>query len=123
MKGSLYVKIYLPTGQKVDIDNSLSLEDKMEVVDSLIREHEEYIIENWDNKFVKFFLENLANYLVWHKMEAKNKEDKEILSMKKLEKMNRGGGMINFSQLGESDRERLGLVSVSSSKNAHDNFN
>lgn len=65
---------------------------------------------SWNNS--KLFLDCLANYLVWHKEEEKkNKVDKEVLSVKKVEQMagKRKSNSLPFSSLSKTKKEQLGL--------------
>ncbi len=105
------MKIQLPNGQNYILDENITLEEKMKVVESLTETWRKIIISNWHSNSVKFFLDSLVNYLVWHKEpEEKGQEDKEILSRKKVEKMTKfkkTSKTINFTDLSEQDRELL----------------
>lgn len=69
------------------------------------------LIMNWHSNSVKYFLDSLTNYVVWHKDdEEKGREDKEILSKHKLEKMNKFKGRsktVNFTDLTLDQKETL----------------
>lgn len=78
---------------------------------------------NWEKNQIKFFLDSLANYLVWHKENReegkRGSEDKEILSRKKMEKMVRfkkTSKEVNFSDLSKSQHESLFGESFGGSK-------
>lgn len=110
----LIVKIQLPNGQQHILDENISLADKKKVVDDLTEEFLPIITEklNWlNNNSVKYFLDSLSNYIVWHKeLDEKGLEDKEILSRKKIEKMVRfkkTSKQINFSDLSNNQKELL----------------
>lgn len=66
---------------------------------------------NWHSSSVKFFLDTLANYLVWHKeTEEKGREDKFVLSRKKMEKLVRHkktSKTTNFTDLPSELKETL----------------
>lgn len=66
---------------------------------------------NWNSNSVKYFLDTLANYLVWHKEEElKGTEDTEVLSRGKLEQMNKfkkRSKTVNFTDLTVDQRETL----------------
>lgn len=107
------MKIQLPDGQKKILNESLSLSEKMEVVQTMVDEWDSVLIGNWDSFSVKVFLDSLSNYLVWHKkakwvgifvlprkcnkyigyrlanmeqgLTLQGREDKYILSRKKME--------------------------------------
>lgn len=105
------MKIQLPNGEQAELNESLTLEEKMEVVNTYTQEWEDSISANWEKNQIKFFLDTLSNYLVWHKEpEIKHagagSEDKEILSRKKLEMMSKfkkTSKTINFSNLNKQD--------------------
>ncbi|MFS0905783.1 hypothetical protein AB3N02_22305 [Priestia aryabhattai] len=105
------MKIQLPNGQQVNLDDDISLEKKKKIAHNLTKEWYPTLKRNWNSNSVKFFLDSLANYLVWHKEpEEKGKEDKEILSRGKLEKMNKlksRSKTVNFSDLSKDDKELL----------------
>jgi hypothetical protein len=105
------MKIQLPNGQQHTLDEHISLDDKLKVVEELTEEFMEVIKLNWYSNSVKYFLDSLVNYIVWHKEpEEKGLEDKEILSRKKMEKMVRfkkTSKTTNFSDLSKSDSEKL----------------
>lgn len=108
------MKIQLPNGQKLTLEENISIEQKLKIVEDLTNEwHPTTTIKsNWDSNSVRFFLDGLANYLVWHKEEdVKNKQDKEILSVKKIEQMEgkRKANSIPFSSLSVISKESLGL--------------
>lgn len=105
------MKITLPNGKEKILNDHISIEKKLEIVSELSEEFTVITRYNWDGDSVKFFLDSLASYLVWHKEpEDKGTEDKEILSVKKLEKMNRfkkTSKTVNFSDLSRKDAELL----------------
>lgn len=106
------MKIQLPDGKGKYLDNNISLEDKLNIVEELIEEWNHAIRLNWESNSVRFFLNGLANYLVWHKeTEDKGKEDKLVLSMRKIEEMigERKSRSIPFTYLSKSQKERIGL--------------
>lgn len=105
------MKIQLPNGQQQQLDENISLADKKKLVEDLTEEWYPILKRNWNSNSVKFFLDTLANYLVWHKEdEEKGKEDKEVLSRKKMEKMvkfKKTSKQVNFSDLSAEDKELL----------------
>lgn len=108
------MNIQLPNGQKIILDENISLEEKLQKVEDLSSEWMPIIKLNWHSKSIKFFLDSLVNYLVWHKEDReegkRGKEDREILSRKKLEKMARfkkTSKEVNFSDLSSRDKELL----------------
>lgn len=108
------MKIQLPNGKKINLNEDLTIEDKMILVLELTEEWSLVINDkkNWESNSVRFFIDGLANYLVWHKEEEeKNKQDKEVLSIKKVEQMvgKRKGNSTPFSSLSVTQRENLGL--------------
>lgn len=112
MKGLFNVKLQLPNGSKVTLDEDISLDEKKKIVEELIELWMPTIESNWYSNSIKFFLDNLGNYLVWHKeADIKNKQDKEILSVKKIEQMEgkRRANSIPFSSLSNKNKEILGF--------------
>lgn len=108
------MKVQLPDGKRINLNEDLSIEEKLIVVLELTTEWSSTIDDkkNWDSNSTRFFLDGLANYLVWHKEdEEKNKQDKEVLSIKKVEQMvgKRKGNSVPFSSLSVTQRENLGL--------------
>jgi hypothetical protein len=105
------VKIQLPDGRQHTLDENVSLKQKLEVVEDLVNEWMPIIQQNWNSNSIKFFLDSLSNYLVWHKeQEEKGLEDKKVLSRKKLEKMSKfkkTSKTVNFTDLSSKDNERL----------------
>lgn len=107
------MKIQLPSGEKIVLDENLTIEEKKEIVINLTDEWDLHILNSSrDSKPVGYFLDGLANYLVWHKEEEqKNKQDKEVLSIKKVEQMSgkRKANTIPFSSLSATQKENLGV--------------
>lgn len=106
------MKIQLPNGQRINLEENISLDNKRQVVEELLETWDYIIIENWHSKSIKFFLDGLGNYLVWHKEdEEKNKQDKEVLSIKRIEEMEgkRKARSIPFTSLSKTQKESLGL--------------
>jgi hypothetical protein len=105
------MKIQLPDGTKLTLDENIVIEEKLKLVEDLTLQWESVIEKNWDSNSVRFFLDNLANYLCWHKEEDKNKQDKEVLSVWKVKKMDgqRKSNVVPFSSLSTSQKELIGL--------------
>lgn len=102
------MKIQLPNGQQRNLDDNLTIDEKKEVVVGLVEEFDDIIHSNWDGNAVKFFLDSMTNYLVWHKSEEESgKHDKEVMSRNKTNRMIRGRKDIPFSDLSAKDREQL----------------
>lgn len=109
------MKIQLPNGVQEKLNEKLTLEEKLQVVSTYTEEWAESISANWEKDQIKFFLDTLSNYIVWHKEpEIKHagagSEDKEVLSRKKMEMMNKfkkTSKTINFSDLSTEDSELL----------------
>lgn len=107
------MKIQLPDGKKIYLDDNISLEEKKEVVEKLVDEWRDIVKQDrktWFSNAVKYFLDGLANYLVWHK-EEKWTEDKEILSIAKTEQMTgkRKSKTVSFHDLSLTQKELLGI--------------
>jgi hypothetical protein len=102
------MKIILPDGQKVSLDTTLTYEERLNVVNKINEEWEDHFRDSWNNNSVKICLEVLANYLL---LSGKEREDKEIMSMKKMKQMVRGDRKSTaFSSLSYSDKMALGLA-------------
>lgn len=101
------MKIQLPSGQKTTLDDDINLEEKKQVVEDLVTEFEDAIIRNWHSNSVKFFLDALTNYLVWHKEPEESTHDKEVMTRNKTNRMLRGRKDIPFSNLSSIDKEKL----------------
>ena len=70
------MKIQLPNGKQHTLDDDITLEGKIVEVNNLLKEWEFEIHNGWDSNAVKFFLDSLSNYLVWHKdVKDSNKEE------------------------------------------------
>lgn len=106
------MKIQLPNGERITLPGDLQIKEKIELVQEMVAEWDELICKNWESDTIVFFLDGLANYLVWHKEEEKkNKQDKYVFSIKKVEQMSgkRKALSIPFSSLPKQERELLGL--------------
>lgn len=102
------MKIQLPNGQRHELDDGISLDEKVEVVEKLVSEWERIIILNWNSNSVRFFLDSLANYLVWHKEDPNDiTEDKEVMSRNKTNRLHRGRIDTPFSSLNSNQKELL----------------
>jgi hypothetical protein len=104
------VKIQLPDGNKVTLDEKITIIEKLKVVEDLAELWMPIIRRNWDSNTARFFIDGLANYLVWHKeIEDAGKEDKDVLSIKKVEQMvgKRQSPSIPFTSLSNQQKELL----------------
>ena len=102
------MKIQLPNGKQHTLDDDITLEEKIVEVNNLLKEWEFEIHNGWDSNAVKFFLDSLSNYLVWHRDdEDSNKEDKEVMSRNKTNRLYRGRKDIPFSSLSKDDKSIL----------------
>jgi hypothetical protein len=85
------MKIKLPNGEKIKLDDNISLEEKKIVVKQLEDEWRDIVKANrviWFSSAVKSFFDSLANYILWHKEDdEKGTEDKDILSITKINQM------------------------------------
>lgn len=109
---NVFHQIILPSGVKKGLNKNIPMVEKINSVEELTVEWIDAIHSNWNGNNVRFFLDGLANYLVWHKEEEdKNKEDKEILSIKKIEEMSgeRKAKSTPFTSLTKAQKENIGL--------------
>lgn len=106
------MKIQLPNGNRLTLDEHITLDEKKQIVEDLTEEWLPTIKSNWHSNSIIFFLDGLANYLVWHKEEEeKNKQDKDVLSIKRIEEMEgkRKAKSIPFTSLSKTQKESFGL--------------
>lgn len=107
------LEVFLPNGKNILLDENISLEDKIKKTEELTEIWSDEISKNWHSNSVKYFLDSLSNYLVWHKEEEdkiKKTEDKYVLSRKKIEKMvkfKKTSKQVNFTDLSKDDKDRL----------------
>ena len=104
------MKLKLPNGVKIDLDENINIDKKMVIVEDLVKQWNDVIILNWNSNNIIFFLDGLANYIVWHKDEnKKNTQDKDILSVRKVEEMSgkRKCKSTPFSALSQPQHETL----------------
>lgn len=116
MKGLFAMKIQLPDGKKILLKDNISLEEKMEIVEQLVDEWRDVIKEDrrtWFSNVVKYFLDSLASYLVWHKDENnKGKHDKEVITLRRAKKLkNKKDNNIEvyFADLSDIQKDKLGI--------------
>ncbi|SDX94963.1 hypothetical protein [Thermoactinomyces sp. DSM 45892] len=110
------MKIILPNGEVVELDQHLNIHEKKEIVEKLKCEWIDTITKDkyaWFNNNTKYFLDSLANYLVWHKDNIdKCKHDKEVLSKKRVDKLSnfrKDSKEIPFSNLPKEQQQDLGI--------------
>lgn len=101
------MKIQLPNGVKYNLNEELTLEDKIKKVEEITEEWMPIIKDNWFSDSTKFFLDSLSNYLVWHREEEDAREDKEVMSRNKTNRLIRGRKDIPFSSLNSEDSATL----------------
>ena len=101
------MKIILPNGNETRLDDGLTLEEKVKKVEELVNEFSEVIFENWKSDNVKFFLDSLSNYLMWHKEDGDRSHDKEVMSRNKTNRMVRGRKDTPFSSLSKQNKDTL----------------
>lgn len=101
------MKIQLPDGKQKTLDENITLDEKKKIVEELTEKWRPILRLNWHSQSVKYFLDSLANYLVWHKEEEEQSEDKEVMSRNKTNRLHRGRKDIPFSCLNDKDKELL----------------
>lgn len=102
------MKVLLPNGEQLNLQEDITLDEKIALVEELTIQWREEINSNWSSNSVMYFLDSLSNYLVWHKDDVNSKiEDKEVMSKNKTNRLHRGRKDIPFSNLGDKDRESL----------------
>jgi hypothetical protein len=74
MRGSFIMKLILPNGSKIDLDNSISIEEKRVIVDGILAEWNPYFEKTWNLKKTRVCLEILSSYLYNHKEEVLEQE-------------------------------------------------
>lgn len=105
------MKLKLPDGEKVELSRDNDIDKRMKYVTETLDKFEDFIIENYDTKQVKYFLEGCANYLVWCKEEGTMRaHDGTILQRKRTLKMNNyDKDEIPFSALSNFEAVKYGL--------------
>lgn len=118
------MKIKLPNGTDFELNDNLDINGKLKEVERLVNEWQSEITSNWNGNNVKYFIDSLSNYLVWHKEDReigkRGKEDKDVLSKKKTEKLVRykkTSKEINFSDLNKEQRYLLFGEEIRGNKN------
>lgn len=109
------MKIQLPNGKSKILDESRDIEYKKRLAFNLSKGFAEVIVANWESKTIRFFLEGISNYLVWHKEEdMKGKQDKEVISLEKEKQISgkKKSPSLPFSSLSHMQKEILGLDEV-----------
>lgn len=108
------MKIQLPNDSRIDLPNHKTIEERMCVVDELLKEFDDCLLSNPLSTKNTYFLNGLSNYLVWFKEEEDIKKvDKEILSKGQMSKMNKyDQRMIPFSALSKEDTLEYGIGEV-----------
>jgi hypothetical protein len=107
MRGIINMKIQLPNGKSHTLDEGITLEEKIQVTEDLTEEWMCLIGENWDSNSIRFFLDSLSNYLVWHKEADESGHDKEVMSRNKTNRLVRGRKDTLFSDLSKTDSSKL----------------
>ena len=102
------MKIRLPNGEQHILKDDITLDEKVKIVEELTEQWKSEIDNCWNSNAVKFFLDSLSNYLVWHKDNKDvNKEDKEVMSRNKTNRLYRGRKDTPFSSLSKKDKNNL----------------
>ncbi|NBI28613.1 hypothetical protein [Chengkuizengella marina] len=107
------MKLKLPNGEKIKLNTSFEYKERLEAVNNILLDWEDYFYKTWDQKKTSVCLEILSNYLcmVKDKGEDKNIEDKYILSNYKMKKLKRGDKrMTNFTDLKSYHKKLLGIA-------------
>lgn len=81
--------IKLPNGKERELDNNATIEEKVDICNSLTIEFEEDISRGWDTQPIKYFLNGLSNYLCWDKTDAYHDRQNNIMSNSKEKQMER----------------------------------
>lgn len=106
------MKLKLPDGEKVELSRDNDIEKRMKYVKETLDKFEDFIVENYDTKQVKYFLEGCANYLVWCKDEDSDvSHNKKIIQREKTIRLNSGydKNEIPFSSLSQLELYKYGL--------------
>lgn len=111
------MKILLPH-RTVSLDSSLTVEEKKQVIETLLAEEiefhaqtmtlEEYLVHTWEKPNSKVIMDMFAYYL------TKEEKNLEVLSHKKIKEMTNGTDKYtHFDGLSEDDKQALGIESFS----------
>jgi len=106
----VFYQVKLPNGDKHKLIKNVSIEEKKLIVESLLAQWDDVILENWNSNSITFFLDSLANYLVWHNDKDEiRKRNGEILSNRKNNKMVglERDSNLSYLEADEDKRERF----------------
>lgn len=106
------MKLVLPDGEILYLDTRFSRGDRKCVVDAIIELWQHHFQKSWENPKTRTCLDILTNYLVLVKDEEdKGKHEKEVLTLKKMQKMVRGDKKVShFDNLPPDHQALLGLI-------------
>ena len=110
------MKLIMPNNQRLFLPDHIPLEEKIEIVNGILKEWEDYFRLAWHSPKTKFCLHSLGSYLCWGYHRDKNRaensriEDKYVWSKKKEKRVEYGDGItFNFSDLSMEDKITLGV--------------
>jgi len=110
------MKLLLPNGRKIYLPDTISLEEKMKIVNGIIIEWEDYFRASWNTPKTKACLSILATYLCrgFHRdknvTQGKRVEDPYVWSKKKEQRVKFGDGItILFSEMSTVEKIQLGI--------------
>ncbi len=103
------MKLKLPNDEEINLDINLTYDKKIEVVNKILKDYENYFHKYWDTQKVRICLDIMGSYLC-HK---KNIHDKEIISRKRFGEMVYGNDKyIPFSCLTVEEQLLLGIIDL-----------
>lgn len=106
------MKLVLPSGEKTYLDTSLTYDEKLMVVNTILDEWNDHFKNTWENNKTKTCLDILSTYLCTAKSEEdRHKEDKYVMSTTKVKKMQRGNNkVLHFNDLEPELQFQLGMI-------------
>lgn len=106
------MKLKCPDGKEIILDDNLDLSEKFQLIKNIANMYDLYITGNWESSSVKFFLNGLSNYIIYHKELDSSNTNSDIMSksrIKKLKKFDKNN--VLFSELNLFDQVALGIDS------------
>ena len=102
-----------PDGKKIVLDENLSLDEKKDVANELLKKYYQYVCCSWGTESVNYFLNGLANYLIYHREVGDYSHDKDVLSKRKMSKLKKyDKNNVLMTELSLEERVNLGLTNL-----------
>lgn len=104
------MKLKCPDGKEIILDDNLDLSEKFQLITNIANMYDLYIKGNWESSSVKFFLNGLSNYIIYHKELENANTNLDIMSKSRIKKLNKfDKNNVLFSELNLLDQMVLGI--------------